>query len=144
MITIVTTTTQSQLTSTYPTKRWIWYENYSGPPSHNLQGTQFEQYLICYWLKFDKTLTLLDPGSWILVITRGAKVPGFNLRALDCCLTFKLCVCFQKYKLTLHEKKICRNLKTSVRFWDLKILWIWDFATTLLSKMAFMCLRNHI
>ena len=34
------------------------------------------------------------------------KVPGFNLRALDCYLTLKLCVCFQKYKLTSHEKKI--------------------------------------
>ena len=32
------------------------------------------------------------------------KVPGFNLRALNCCLTLKLCVCFQKYKLTSHER----------------------------------------
>ena len=31
--------------------------------------------------------------------------PGFNLRNLNCCLTSKLCVCFQKYKLTSHEKK---------------------------------------
>ena len=35
----------------------------------------------------------------------GHKVPGFNIRALNCCLTLKLCICFQKYKLTSHEKK---------------------------------------
>ena len=46
----------------------------------------------------------------------GHKVPGFNLRALNCCLTLKLCICFQKYKLTSHEKKIGLNLKKSVRF----------------------------
>ena len=28
------------------------------------------------------------------------------------------------------RKKIGLNLKKSVRFWDLKTLWIWDFATT--------------
>ena len=38
---------------------------------------------------------VVDPGN----------TPGFNFRALDCCLTLKLCVCFQKYKLTSHEKK---------------------------------------
>ena len=32
------------------------------------------------------------------------KVPVFNLRALNCCFTLKLCVCFQKHKLTSHEK----------------------------------------
>ena len=47
-------------------------------------------------------LTLSDPGFQILLITL---VPGFKLRALDCCLTLKLCVCFQEYKLTSHEKK---------------------------------------
>ena len=40
----------------------------------------------------------------------------FNSRALNCCLTLKLCVWFQKYKLTLHVKKISLNLKKSVRF----------------------------
>ena len=44
---------------------------------------------------------VLDPCNTL----GGHKVPGFNLRALDCCLTLKLCVCFQKYKLTSHEKK---------------------------------------
>ena len=39
--------------------------------------------------------------------------PGFNLRALDCCLTLKLCVCFQRYKLNSYEKKISLNLKKS-------------------------------
>ena len=39
-----------------------------------------------------------DPG-----INQGGGA-GFNLRALDCCLTLKLCVCFQNYKLTSHEK----------------------------------------
>ena len=34
-----------------------------------------------------------------------AIVPGLNLRPLNCCLTLKLCICFQKYKLTSHEKK---------------------------------------
>ena len=47
---------------------------------------------------------------------RGHKVPGFNLRALDCCLALKLFICFQKYKFTSHEKKIGLNLKKSVRF----------------------------
>ena len=32
------------------------------------------------------------------------KVPTSNLRALNCCLTFKLCVCFQKYILTSQEE----------------------------------------
>ena len=46
---------------------------------------------------------VLDPGN-----TQGGghKVPGFNLRALNCCFTLKLCICFQKYKLSSHEKKI--------------------------------------
>ena len=55
-----------------------------------------------------------------------------------------------------------RVLKMSVRFWNLKILWIWNFAMTWLTKMAvtrsifekegsyfgfvliFLCLKNHI
>ena len=62
----------------------------------------------------------------------------------------------------LHLKKNGLILKKSVRFRDLKILWIWDFATTWLTKIAvtpsifriegsyfglfliFMCFRNHI
>ena len=53
-----------------------------------------------------KGLTLTAPGFWVLVMTLGEhKMPGFNLRALNCFLTLKLCVCFQKYKLTSHEKK---------------------------------------
>ena len=79
-----------------------------------------------------RPLTQSDPGFQIMVITRG----GFNLRALDCRLTLKLCLCFHIYKLTSHEKKISLNLKKSVRFWDLKILWIWDFATPWLTKMT--------
>ena len=55
-------------------------------------------------------LTLSDPGFRILLITL---VPGFKLRALDCCLTLKLCVCFQRYKLNSYEKKISLNLKKS-------------------------------
>ena len=60
------------------------------------------------------------------------------------------------------RKNIGLNLKKSVRFWDLKIFWIWDFATSWLTKTAvtrsifeiegssfgffliFMCLRNLI
>ena len=56
---------------------------------------------VYYWnIPAFSLLTLIDPGISILV-----KVPTFHLRALDCCLTLKLCVCFQKYKLTSHEKK---------------------------------------
>ena len=104
----------------------------------------------------------LDPGIFPGVGGGGHKVPGFNLRVLDCCLTLKLCVCFQKYILTSQEKKISLNLKKSVIFWDLKIFCIWDFVKTWLTKTAvtrsifeiegsyfgffliFMCLRNHI
>ena len=93
---------------------------------------------------------VLDPGN----------TPGIQCKGS--CLTLKLCMCFRKYILTSHEKKIGLNLKKSVRFSDLKILWIWDFLTTWLTKMAitrsifeiegssfglfliFMCLRNHI
>ena len=93
----------------------------------------------------------------------GHKVPTLNLRALNCCLTLKLCVCSQKYILTSQErKKIGPNLKKSVIFWDLKKFWIWDFVTTWLTKTAvtrsifeiegsyfvffliFMCLKSHI
>ena len=57
----------------------------------------------------------LDPGKF--KGGGGHKVPGFNLRALNCCLTLKLCVCFQEYKLTSYEKKkFSLNLKKSVRF----------------------------
>ena len=47
------------------------------------------------------------------------KVPGFYLWALNCCLTLKLCVCFQKYKLTSYEKKIwskSQNVSEILRF----------------------------
>ena len=69
-------------------------------------------------------------------------MPRFNLRVLNCCLALKLGICFQKYKLTSHEKIFCLNLKKSVRFWDLTILWIWDFATTWLTKMADTTINN--
>merc|ERR1711954_22930 len=35
----------------------------------------------------------------------GHKGPTLKLRALNCYLTLKLCVCFQKYILTSQEKK---------------------------------------
>ena len=73
-----------------------WYNLFYPPKDFSHQKIQF----------FKKVLTLSAPGFWVLVIPRGEhKVPGFNLRVLDCCLTLKLCVCFQKYKLTSHEKK---------------------------------------
>ena len=82
--------------------------------------------------------TLLAQGFWNLVIPQwGHKVPGINLRSLKCCLTLKLRICFQKYELTSHDKKVGLNLKKKpLRFWDLKVLWIWDFATTWITKMA--------
>ena len=45
---------------------------------------------------------LLGPDRFM---GEGYKVPGFILRALNCCLTLKRCICFQKYKLTSHEEK---------------------------------------
>ena len=37
---------------------------------------------------------------------RGLERYTLNLRALNCCLTLKFCVCFQKYIVTSQEKKM--------------------------------------
>ena len=50
------------------------------------------------------------------------KVPGFNFRALNCCLTLKLCVCFQKYILTSQKKKKMVQISKSQWYFE-----IWKF-----------------
>ena len=55
---------------------------------------------LIFWISCYLFLNLTRPGD-----LDPGKVPGFNLRALNCCLTLKLGVCFQIYKLTSHEKK---------------------------------------
>ena len=39
----------------------------------------------------------------------GHKVPTFNLRALNCCLTFKFCVCIESYVQLAKIKKIKKS-----------------------------------
>ena len=75
-------------------------------------------YKLLYVEFLSKFKASLTPGFWVLVIPRGGhKVPTLNLRALNCCLTLKLGVCFQKYVLTSQEKKkIGPKLKKSVIF----------------------------
>ena len=55
-------------------------------------------------------LTLLAPGFWILVIQSA----WIQFKGSNCCLTLKLCMCFQKYKLTSYEKKkLSKSQKSS-------------------------------
>ena len=125
----------------------------------NIQRSQtnFNQSLI-FWKIFKSSFSGENPFIWFLgtfeaeIVTKqkcfqclghpacGYKDinpirPGFNFTALNCCLTLKRFACLQKYKLTSHEKINGVNLKKSVRFADLKILRIWDFAMTWLMKI---------
>ena len=64
----------------------------------------------------------------------GHKVSGLNLRALNCCLTLKLCVCFQKHKLTSHEKENWSKSQKSSEILRFKMFYGFEISPQLDSR----------
>ena len=88
------------------------FVNISAPKN---RSKMFEYSTRAYGSQFSGEKNGLKIRYLVAEILSKNPVSFFLGHPVNCCLALKLCICFQKYELTSHEKKNSLNLKRSVR-----------------------------